>query len=100
MLIDGEPVHGSRAIMARLEQIVPGPVLYPSERVREAELWGDLGGEQPNAADLQIGATLRVLLNIGDSVLCSPGVWASGSPAGTSRTVPGMRQPERSPPAG
>ena len=25
-----------------------------------------LGGEQPNAADLQIGATLRVLLTIGD----------------------------------
>ena len=42
MLIDGEPVHGSRAIMARLEQLVPEPVLYPSERVREAELWGDL----------------------------------------------------------
>jgi glutathione S-transferase len=145
MLIDGEPVHGSRAIMARLEEIVPEPVLYPSEAVREAELWGDvalqdlgrrlpwgalhfrpeamgtfggrgmldgpgtdfaigyvhgswkyhhisaarlaedlaglpeklarveefavsgtIGAEQPNAADLQIGATLRVLLNIGD----------------------------------
>jgi glutathione S-transferase len=145
MLIDGEPVHGSRAIVARLEQIVPEPVLYPSEDVHEAELWGDvalqdlgrrlpwgalhfrpeamgtfggrgvldgpgtdfaigyihgswkyhhisaarlaedlaglpeklarveefaasetIGGELPNAADLQIGATLRVLLNIGD----------------------------------
>ena len=145
MLIDGEPVHGSRAIMARLEQLAPEPVLYPSEPVREAELWGDvelqdlgrqlpwgalhfrpeamgtfggrgmldgpgtdfaigyvrgswkyhqisaerlhgdlaglpaklarveqfaaagtIGGEQPNAADLQIGATLRVLLNLGD----------------------------------
>ena len=25
-----------------------------------------IGGEQPNAADLQIGATLRILLNVGD----------------------------------
>ncbi len=145
LLIDGEPVHGSRTIMARLEQLVPEPVLYPSEDVREAERWGDeelqdlgrrlpwgamhfrpeamgtfgdggpldgpgtdfaiayvraswkyhkvsaarlhedlaglpallahveslaaagvIAGEQPNAADLQIGATLRVLLTIGD----------------------------------
>jgi glutathione S-transferase len=145
LLIDGEPVHGSRAILARLEQLVPEPVLYPSEEVREAERWGDgelqdlgrrlpwgamhfrpeamgtfggggpldapgtdfaigyvrsswkyhkvsaarlyedlaglpallahverlaangvIGGEQPNAADLQIGATLRVLLTIAD----------------------------------
>lgn len=145
MLVDGEPVHGSRAILARLEQIAPEPVLYPSVEVREAERWGDeefqdlgrrlpwgalyfrpeamgtfadsdpldgpgtdfairmirgtwkyhkitaerlhedlaglpeklarveqlaadgvIGGEQPNAADLQIGATLRVMLNIGD----------------------------------
>jgi glutathione S-transferase len=145
LLVDGEPVHGSRAILARLEQLVPDPVLYPSEEVREAERWGDeelqdlgrrlpwgalhfrpeamgtfggagpldgpgtdfairfvrstwkyhgisaallqedlaglsarlahveelaaagiLGGEQPNAADLQIGATLRVLLTLGD----------------------------------
>jgi glutathione S-transferase len=29
---------------------------------------GILGGEQPNAADLQIGATLSVLLTIGDLV--------------------------------
>jgi glutathione S-transferase len=145
LLVDGEPVHGSRAILARLEQLAPDPVLYPSEDVREAERWGDeelqdlgrrlpwgalhfrpeamgtfggagpldgpgtdfairfvrstwkyhgisaarlqedlaglsaklahveelaaagiIGGEQPNAADLQIGATLRVLLTIGD----------------------------------
>ena len=26
MLIDGEPVHGSRAILARLEQLSPEPV--------------------------------------------------------------------------
>jgi glutathione S-transferase len=144
-LIDGEPVHGSRAILARLEELVPDPVLYPSEEVREAERWGDeelqdlgrclpwgalhfrpeamgvfatgqpldgpgtdfaikfvratwryhgitaarlhddlaglpaklqhieqlaqdgvIGGEQPNAADLQIGATIRVLLPLGD----------------------------------
>jgi glutathione S-transferase len=145
MLVDGEPVHGSRAILARLEELVPEPVLYPSDAVREAERWGDeelqdlgrrlpwgalhfrpeavgtfggvgpldgagtdfairlvrgtwkyhgisaarlqedlaglpqklahvetlaadgvIGGAQPNAADLQIGATLRVLLTLGD----------------------------------
>jgi glutathione S-transferase len=145
LLIDGEPVHGSRAILSRLEEIEPQPVLYPSDEVREAERWGDeelqalgrclpwgamyfrpesmgtfaggepldgpgtdfaikfvratwryhqitaarlqddlaglpakvahieqlardgvIGGEQPNAADLQIGATIRVLLPIGD----------------------------------
>ena len=146
-LIDGEPVHGSRAILSRLEAIEPEPVLYPSDEVREAERWGDeelqdlgrclpwgamyfrpesmgtfagpdgepldgpgtdfaikfvratwryhgitatrlhedlaglpakiehiealagagvIGGEQPNAADLQIGATIRVLLPIED----------------------------------
>ena len=141
-------MHGSTAILARLEALAPDPPLYPSDRadeVREAEAWGDrelqdlgrrlpwgalhfrpeamgsfggggpldpagvdfairyvraswkyhgitaqqlaedleglpakldhvdalaadgiLGGEQPNAADLQIGATLRVLLNVGD----------------------------------
>jgi glutathione S-transferase len=145
MLVDGEQVHGSRAILARLEELAPEPVLYPSDAVREAERWGDeelqdlgrrlpwgalhfrpeamgtfggvgpldgagtdfairlvrgtwkyhgisaarlqedlaglpeklahvealaadgvIGGSQPNAADLQIGATLRVLLTLGD----------------------------------
>ena len=145
VLIDGEPIHGSRQILARLEQIEPDPTLYPAEAVREAERWGDeelqdlgrrlpwgalhfrpeslgtfggagpldpagtdfairmgraswkyhritaerlaedlaglpakldhvdalaeagtIGGEEPNAADLQIGATLRVLLTVGD----------------------------------
>lgn len=145
MLVDGEPVHGSRAILARLEQLEPEPVLYPSDAVVEAERWGDeelqdlgrrlpwgalhfrpeaagtfggagpldgpgtdfaiglihrtwkyhsisaarleadlaglpeklahverlaadgvIGGAQPNAADLQIGATLRVLMTLGD----------------------------------
>jgi glutathione S-transferase len=145
MLVDGEPVHGSRAILARLEELAPEPALYPTDAVREAERWGDeelqdlgrrlpwgalhfrpeaagtfggggpldgagtdfairlihgtwkyhgisaarlqedlagvpeklahverlaadgvIGGEQPNAADLQIGATLRVLLTLGD----------------------------------
>ena len=148
MVVDGEPVHGSRAITARLEQLVPEPALFPAERaeaVREAEAWGDrelqdlgrrlpwcalhfrpeamgtfggaepldppgtdfairylraawkyhgitavrvaedlaglpakldhvdaliadgvLGGEQANAADLQLAATLRVLLCVGD----------------------------------
>jgi glutathione S-transferase len=145
LLIDGEPVHGSRKILARLEAIEPEPALYPSEEVREAERWGDeelqdlgrrlpwgvlhfrpqamgtfagggpldgpgtdfaikyvraswryhgisaerladdlaglpaklehierlatagvIDGERPNAADLQIGATIRVLLPIAD----------------------------------
>ena len=145
VLIDDEPVHGSRAILARLEQLAPEPQLYPSEAVREAERWGDqelqdlgrclpwgamyfrpesmgtfaggapldapgtdfaikfvratwryhritatrlhddlaglpgkvehieqlardgvIGGEQVNAADLQIGATVRVLLPLAD----------------------------------
>src|SRR4051812_10077454 len=146
--IDGEPVHGSIAILERLEQLVPDPPLYPepiAAAVREAERWGDdelqdLGrrlpwgalhfrpdamgtfggakpldpagtdyairvllamwkyhrisavqlaedlaglpgkldhvdelaadgvvlGDEPTAADLQIGATLRVLLTVGD----------------------------------
>ncbi|MEO8968683.1 MAG: glutathione S-transferase N-terminal domain-containing protein [Solirubrobacteraceae bacterium] len=148
LMIDREPVHGSRAILARLEELAPDPPLYPdpiSDAVREAEHWGDvelqdlgrrlpwgalhfrpeamgtfggaepldgpgtdfaiadvraswkyhkitaarlhedlaglpaklghveslaeqgvIGGERPNAADLQIGATLRVLLVSGD----------------------------------
>jgi len=149
LLVDGAPVHGSMAILARLEELQPEPPLYPepiAERVRHAERWGDevfqdlgrrlpwgalhfrpevlgllagstepldpagtdyairmiratwkyhrltaviladdlkglpgkldhidrlvaegiLGGEQPNAADFQIGATLRVLLSVED----------------------------------
>lgn len=148
MLVDGEPVHGSRAILERLEQIAPEPALYPAgtaDAVREAERWGDeelqdlgrrlpwgalhfrpeslgtfggggpldgpgtdfaitlvhrtwtyhkisaarlaedliglpakidhidalaaegiVGGAEPNAADLQIGSTVRVLLTVGD----------------------------------
>ena len=145
LLVDGEPVHGSRTILARLEAIEPEPALYTSDEVREAERWGDeelqdlgrrlpwgvlhfrpqamgsfagsgpldgpgtdfaikyvraswryhgitaarlhddlaglpqkiahieslaeqgvIDGEQPNAADLQIGATIRVLLPIAD----------------------------------
>jgi glutathione S-transferase len=145
LLVDGEPVHGSRTILARLEAIEPEPALYTSDEVREAERWGDeelqdlgrrlpwgalhfrpeamgsfsgsgpldgpgtdfaikyvraswryhaitaarlhddlaglpqklahiealaeqgvIDGEQPNAADLQIGATIRVLLPISD----------------------------------
>ena len=141
-------MHGSRAILARLEELQPDPPLFPADRadaVRDAEAWGDaelqnlgrrlswgalhfrpeamgtfggagpldaagtdfairfvraawryhgitaarlaedlaglpaklehvdalvadgvIGGDAPTAADLQIGATLRVLLNIGD----------------------------------
>jgi glutathione S-transferase len=58
LLIDDEPVHGSRAILARLEEIAPDPPLFPADRaetVREAERWGDeelqdLGRRLPWAA--------------------------------------------------
>jgi len=148
LLIDDEPLHGSRAIFARLEEMAPTPALFPeaiADEVREAERWGDeelqdlgrrlpwgalhfrpeamatfgggepldpagtdfairyvraawkyhrisaerlagdlaglpeklrqveafaaagvIGGEAPNAADLQIGSTLRVLLCVAD----------------------------------
>lgn len=148
LMVAGDPVHGSRAILDRLEQIAPEPPLFPdanADAVREAERWGDeelqdlgrrlpwgamhfrpeamgtfggtgqldpagtdfamqyahqswkyhgitavrladdlaalpakldhvealaaegvIGGDQPTAADLQIGATLRVLLCVGD----------------------------------
>src|SRR3954447_13314251 len=148
LLVDGEPVHGSRSILARLEALAPAPPLARepiAAAVREAECWGDeelqdlgrrlpwgalhfrpeamgsfggagpldpagtdyairvlramwkyhrisaerlasdleglpakldhvdalaaegvLGGEAPNAADFQIGATLRVLLTVAD----------------------------------
>ncbi len=44
LLVDGEPVHGSRAIFARLDELTPEPALYPepiAEAVREADRWGD-----------------------------------------------------------
>ena len=148
LLVEGEPVHGSRPILAKLEKVAPEPALFPEDRadaVREAERWGDeelqdlgrrlpfgamhfrpealgtfggagpldpagtdfamkyvhqswryhgitaerlaedlaglpakidhvdaladdgvIGGEEPTAADLQIGATVRVLLTVGD----------------------------------
>lgn len=148
LLIDSEPVHGSVAILERLESLVPEPTLYPkpiADAVREAERWGDeelqsaarmltwgalhfrpealgtfagsgildpagvdfsirmmrgtwrylgitaegtaaalaklpaqidhvdglvadgvIGGDQPTAADLQIGSSLALLLTIGD----------------------------------
>lgn len=150
LLVGDEPVHGSVAILERLEALAPEPPLYPepiAEAVREAERWADaelqdlgrsltwgamhfrpeamgtfgggepldpagtdfaikvlrptwkyhglsaakiaehlaglpakldrvdelaeegvIGGEEPNAADLQIGATIRVLLTVGDLV--------------------------------
>lgn len=148
MLVGSEPVHGSTAILERLDQLVPENPLYPDgigEAVREAELWADghlqdlgrrlpwgalyfrpeamgtfggggpldpagtdfamrfirstwkyhgitsvllaedlatvpamierieafaadglIDGDQPTAADLQIGSTIRVLLTVGD----------------------------------
>lgn len=44
MTIDGETVHGSTAILWKLEQLFPRNPLYPGgamEGVREAELWAD-----------------------------------------------------------
>jgi glutathione S-transferase len=46
LVIDGERVIGSRAIMHRLDEIRPDPPLYPAEpaarrAVEEADLWGD-----------------------------------------------------------
>src|SRR5688572_6332909 len=44
LLIDEEPVHGSVAILRRLEELRPEPTLYPeriADRVREAEDWAD-----------------------------------------------------------
>lgn len=150
LLVGDEPVHGSRAILARIDELAPDPPLFPeaiADAVREAERWGDaelqdlgrrlpwgamhfrpeamgsfggagaldpagtdfaiafvrgswkyhritaerlaedlaglpakldhvdalagegiIGGGEPTAADLQIGATLRVLLTVGDLV--------------------------------
>jgi glutathione S-transferase len=44
--LDGEKVTGSRAIMRRLDQLVPDPPLFPADpgeraKVEEAERWGD-----------------------------------------------------------
>lgn len=148
LLVGDQPVHGSTAILARLEELQPEPSLYPepiADAVREAELWGDaelqdlgrrmpfgalhfrpesmgtlaggdaldaagtdfamryihgawkyhkitaerlasdllglpdklahiealaadgvIGGDQPTAADFQIGATIRVMLTVAD----------------------------------
>ncbi len=44
MTIDGELVHGSTAILARLDELVPEHPLYPDEiatEVRAAEAWAD-----------------------------------------------------------
>jgi len=36
------------------------------ERIEEWMAQGVIGGERPNAADLQIGSTVRLLITIGD----------------------------------
>lgn len=44
MVIDGEAIHGSVAIVERLEAIAPEPALYPepmADAVREAVAWAD-----------------------------------------------------------
>jgi glutathione S-transferase len=172
IVVDGEPVHGSRAIFAKLEEVEPQPALYPdpiAATVRDADRWGDeelqdlgrslgwgalhfrpealagligadaldpagvdyamrfihgtwryhgitsvllaeqlgglpdkiehierlaaegvVGGERANAADLQIGSTIKVLLSIGDLEPLLEGTAAAelanrwfGAPAGT-----------------
>ena len=51
--------------LARLQQDLAGlPQLLA--RVEQLGADGVIGGEQPNAADLQIGATMRVLLTVED----------------------------------
>jgi len=45
-MADGEKISGSRAIMRRLDELVPEPAMLPSDpalrtRVLEAEQWGD-----------------------------------------------------------
>lgn len=41
MVVDGEPVHGSRAIYEKLDALVTEPELLGSNAVEEAEAWGD-----------------------------------------------------------
>jgi glutathione S-transferase len=46
LILDGEKLIGSRAIMHRLDELRPEPALYPTdpedrERVEEADRWGD-----------------------------------------------------------
>ena len=55
--------HGISA--ARLQEDLAG-LSAKLAHVEELAAAGVIGGEQPNAADLQIGATLRVLLTLGD----------------------------------
>jgi glutathione S-transferase len=58
VLIGDEPVHGSTAIMPRIDELGDGPSLYPAENaetIREAELWGE-GDLQLLARQLPWGA--------------------------------------------
>jgi glutathione S-transferase len=171
-LFGDEAVHGSRAILARLEELHPSPALYPepiADAVREAERLGDeelqdlgrrmpfgalhfrpeamgtyggvgmldpagtdfaigyvrqtwkyhgisavrlaedlaglpakidhvdalardgvIGGDEPTAADLQIGATIRVLLTVGD---VRPLLEGRAGEATTPATCPRERSP-------
>ena len=61
---------------------------------------GVIGGEQPNAADLQIGATLRVLLTVGDVAAVMENRPGAELPAAGSPSTPAAYQLGRSPPAG
>ncbi len=80
LMVGDEPVHGSRAILARLEELEPEPVLYPGEEVREAERWGDevlqdLGRRLPWGA-LHFRPELLAMI-FGGEVLDGPGTdWA------------------------
>lgn len=76
----GEKVSGSRAILRRLDELVPEPALVPAEpaaraKVLEAERWGD---------DVLQAATRRILW---PTLLANPGAAASFS-AGAKLPLP------------
>jgi glutathione S-transferase len=96
LVIDGQRMLGSRAIMRRLDELQPEPPLLPADpdlrsRVLEAEAWGD-DVLQPLARRISWAALKRdssaMLSYVGDSRLgvpkpllspaTSPTAWAAG----------------------
>ena len=78
--IDGEKVSGSRAIMRRLDQLVPEPPLWPADpdrrrAVEDAERWGD-EVFQPVAREL-IWAAMCCVKGVGTIVPRVPAATAS-----------------------
>ena len=71
--LDGRRLQGSRNIARALEQLRPDPPLFPADpaaraRADEAERWGDgvLVTDPPNAAALQVLASVRALEALAD----------------------------------